>query len=48
MTIWDMFFGLWMFMVVMVVVCAFILTHESGSQRYKHGRDYPYYQDLDW
>ena len=48
MTIWDMFFGLWMFMVVMVVVCAFILTHESGSQRYKHGSDYPYDQDLDW
>jgi uncharacterized membrane protein len=44
----ELLIGLIIFQAVTVWVCYFILTHESGSQRYKHGRDYPYDQDLDW
>ena len=44
----ELFIGLIVFQAVTIWVSYFILTHESGSQRYKHGRDYPYDQDLDW
>lgn len=48
MSVLEVVLGCWAIVTLMFVVGAYILTHESGSQRHVHGRDYPYDQDLDW
>jgi hypothetical protein len=48
MSIWEVFLGCWGIIWLMFMIGLYIIPRESGSQRYKHGRDYPYDQDLDW